>query len=210
MQQRNYTRIDRVIIGAARALCGDARRGARAFPAQSAEPNLSARERRRSGRYMRVNHVGEVCAQALYRAQALTARDARLRDALRDAAAEENDHLAWCEQRLDELGARPSLLNPLWRLGAFTLGAAAGIAGDKWNLGFVAETERQVAAHLDGHLSKLPENDARSREVVAQMREDELAHADSATAAGAAELPQPVKRAMGLAARVMTSTAHWI
>jgi len=210
MQQRNYTRIDRVIIGAARALCGDARRGARAFPAQSAEPNLSARERRRSGRYMRVNHVGEVCAQALYRAQALTARDARLRDALRGAAAEENDHLAWCEQRLDELGARPSLLNPLWRLGAFTLGAAAGIAGDKWNLGFVAETERQVAAHLDGHLSKLPENDARSREVVARMREDELAHADSATAAGAAELPQPVKRAMGLAARVMTSTAHWI
>ncbi|MGR3913182.1 MAG: 2-polyprenyl-3-methyl-6-methoxy-1,4-benzoquinone monooxygenase [Gammaproteobacteria bacterium] len=189
---------------------GDARRCARAFPAHSDSPDLSARERRRSGRYMRVNHVGEVCAQALYRAQAMTARDARLRDAMRDAAAEENDHLAWCEQRMAELGARPSMLNPLWRLGAFTLGAAAGAAGDKWNLGFVAETERQVVAHLDAHLRKLPENDARSREVVAQMREDERAHADSATAAGAAELPRPVKRAMRLAARVMTSTAHWI
>ena len=159
---------------------------------------------------MRVNHSGEVCAQALYRAQALTARDARVRERMRGAAEEENDHLAWCEQRLDELGARPSLLNPLWRLGAFTIGAAAGVAGDKWNLGFVAETERQVVAHLESHLRKLPENDARSREVVARMRDDESRHAESAVEAGAAELPRPVRRAMRLAARVMTTTAQWI
>lgn len=213
MPQRNYDRLDRLLIGVSRALpalSGGARRGAGAFPAHSDSPDLSADERRRSEQCMRVNHSGEVCAQALYRAQALTARDARVRERMRGAAEEENDHLAWCEQRLDELGARPSLLNPLWRLGAFTIGAAAGVAGDKWNLGFVAETERQVVAHLESHLRKLPENDSRSREVVARMRDDESRHAESAVEAGAAELPRPVRRAMRLAARVMTTTAQWI
>ncbi|MGI9310755.1 MAG: 2-polyprenyl-3-methyl-6-methoxy-1,4-benzoquinone monooxygenase, partial [bacterium] len=183
----------------------------RAFPARSEDDgSLSAAQRRRSGRYMRVNHVGEICAQALYRSQALTARDAATRERMRRAAEEERDHLAWCEQRMDELGARASLLNPLWRAGAFAIGTAAGLAGDRWNLGFVAETERQVVAHLEGHLGKLPANDARSREVVAQMKQDERAHAEAAVKAGAAELPPPVKRLMKLASRAMTSTAHWI
>ena len=159
---------------------------------------------------MRVNHVGEICAQALYHSQALTARDPRIRERMQRAAAEENDHLAWCEQRIRELGARQSLLNPLWRIGAFTIGTTAGLAGDKWNLGFVAETERQVVAHLEDHLGKLPENDTRSREVVAQMKEDEHRHAQAAITAGAAELPPPVKGLMRLASKVMTSTAHWV
>lgn len=159
---------------------------------------------------MRVNHAGEICAQALYHAQAVTARDPALRAAMRTAALEEADHLAWCETRLRELGARPSKLTPLWKLGAFTFGAAAGLAGDKWNLGFLAETERQVVAHLDSHLQKLPEKDARSREVIAQMRADENAHAETAVDAGAAELPRALKQMMQLAARVMTVTAHRI
>ena len=220
--QRNYNGTDRVIIGLCRMFGGfggiggsgdrDATTPApRPFPARSRDNDaLSDEQRRRSGRYMRVNHVGEICAQALYHSQAMTARDARVRERMQRAAAEENDHLAWCEQRIEELGARQSLLNPLWRAGAFAIGGAAGLAGDKWNLGFVAETERQVVAHLEGHLGKLPENDARSREVVAQMKEDERRHAEAAVEAGAAELPPPVRGLMQLASRVMTSTAHWI
>lgn len=211
--QRDYNPIDDIIIGISRMMdaFGPAPRASRAFPANSRDDGaLSDRERRQSGRYMRVNHVGEVCAQALYHSQAMTTRDRRVREHMERAAAEENDHLAWCEQRIEELGARKSLLNPLWRIGAFTIGGVAGIAGDKWNLGFVAETERQVVAHLEGHLGKLPENDARSREVVAQMKEDERRHAETAVQAGAAELPPPVRRLMQLASKVMTSTAHWI
>lgn len=214
---RQYSPVDCVLIGLARALdscAGDGRRSAREFPATGAATDADAAltedERRSAGRYMRVNHVGEVCAQALYHSQALTAREASVRAAMEQAAFDETDHLAWCEQRLDELGARRSVLNPLWYLGAFGIGAAAGLAGDKWNLAFVAETERQVVAHLDRHLGKLPPADARSRAVVAQMREDENRHAAEAVEAGAAELPPPVKRAMKLAAGVMTSTAHWV
>ena len=208
--QRDYNPIDHIIIGISRMMGGAAPRANRAFPAASADGALSEDERRRSGRYMRVNHVGEICAQALYHSQAMTTRDPRIREQMKRAAAEENDHLAWCEQRIAELGARQSLLNPLWRIGAFTIGGVAGIAGDKWNLGFVAETERQVVAHLEDHLGKLPENDARSREVVAQMKADENRHAEAAVEAGAAELPPPVTRLMKLASKVMTSTAHWI
>jgi len=156
---RQYTPVDRVLIGLGRALdscAGDGRRAAREFPATGpaaeADAGVTDAERGRAGRYMRVNHVGEVCAQALYHSQALTARAPAVRRAMRQAAAEEADHLAWCEMRLDELGARRSALNPLWYLGAFGLGAAAGLAGDRWNLAFVAETERQVVAHLDRHL----------------------------------------------------------
>lgn len=215
--QRDYSRTDHALIGISRVIgtIGDAvpraTEAARAFPAGSMDDDaLSDAERRCSGRYMRVNHVGEICAQALYHSQAMTARDGRVGERMRRAAAEENDHLAWCEQRIEELGARQSLLNPLWRIGAFAIGATAGIAGDKWNLGFVAETERQVVAHLEDHLGKLPHNDARSRAVVAQMKIDERAHAEAAVEAGAAELPPPVKGLMQLASKVMTTTAYWI
>ncbi|HZF86120.1 MAG TPA: 2-polyprenyl-3-methyl-6-methoxy-1,4-benzoquinone monooxygenase [Burkholderiaceae bacterium] len=174
------------------------------------EPSLPLgdAEQREAGALMRVNHVGEVCAQALYTAQAATTRDPALRRQLLEAADEETDHLAWTHQRLDALGAHTSWLNPLWYAGAFTLGLVAGRLGDPWSLGFVAETERQVEAHLDGHLDRLPAGDAASRAVVVQMKEDEARHAQWATNAGAAELPPPVKALMRVAARVMTTVAH--
>jgi 3-demethoxyubiquinol 3-hydroxylase len=173
-------------------------------------PVLSAEERRLSGALMRVNHVGEVCAQALYAAQALTARTPELRAKMDQAAHEETDHLAWTERRLDELGDRPSLLNPLWYAGAFAIGLAAGRAGDRYSLGFVVETERQVEQHLAGHLERLPAQDLVSRAVVAQMQVDEARHADLAQEAGAAPVPAPVRWLMRAAARVMTRTAHII
>ena len=157
---------------------------------------LSEAERRHAAGLMRVNHVGEVCAQALYQGQALFARDPAIRAQLDEAAREEEDHLAWCAQRLQELNDRPSLLNPLWYAGAFAIGALAGRLGDKISLGFVAETERQVEHHLDGHLDKLPEQDTRSRAIVAQMRDDEIRHGDNAREAGGIDLPEPVRQAM--------------
>jgi ubiquinone biosynthesis monooxygenase Coq7 len=159
---------------------------------------------------MRINHVGEVCAQALYQGQALTARNPEARAVLEEAAREETDHLAWCESRINELGGRKSLLNPLWYGGAFALGAVAGALGDKWNLGFLAETERQVEAHLDGHLQQLPEQDARSRAIVEQMKVDEAKHAQTALDHGGAPLPMPVKQVMRFAAEVMRKTARRI
>jgi ubiquinone biosynthesis monooxygenase Coq7 len=157
---------------------------------------------------MRVNHVGEVCAQALYQSQKLHAQSADLKDKLEHAAIEEEDHLAWCEQRLSELDSRPSLLNPLWYAGSFLLGSVAGLAGDKVSLGFVSETEKQVENHLDGHLKELPTNDYRSRAIVTQMREDEIAHGQMARDEGGIDLPKPVKSAMKMMAKVMTSTAY--
>lgn len=174
------------------------------------EPALDARGRELAGRLMRVNHVGEICAQALYQGQALTARDGEVRDKLQRSADEENDHLAWTAQRIEELGSRGSYLNPLWYAGALAIGAAAGLAGDRWSLGFLAETERQVVEHLHGHLSRLPPEDAKSRAIVEQMAVDEGRHATTAIDAGAAELPAPVKTAMRLAAKTMTSTAYWL
>lgn len=159
---------------------------------------------------MRVNHCGEICAQALYQGQALTSRDAAIREALRGAADEETEHLAWTEQRISELGGRKSFLNPLWYLGSLTLGLAAGALGDKWNLGFLAETERQVEAHLDGHLQALPEGDGRSRAIVDQMRLDEIQHAETAVRYGAAELPAPAKAIMKTMAKAMTGIAYRI
>lgn len=159
---------------------------------------------------MRVNHVGEVCAQALYEAQAMTARSPQLREQMRRAAQEETDHLAWTAQRLRALGDRPSLLNPLWYAGAFAIGLAAGRAGDAWSLGFVVETERQVEEHLASHLDRLPAEDEASRAIVAQMKVDEAAHAEQALAAGAAPLPAPVRWLMRGAAKVMTTTAHYL
>jgi ubiquinone biosynthesis monooxygenase Coq7 len=155
---------------------------------------------------MRVNHSGEVCAQALYQGQALTARQPEIQQALKAAASEETEHLNWCESRIHDLGGRKSLLNPAWYAGSLAIGALAGALGDKWNLGFLAETERQVARHLDGHLQRLPAGDAKSRAVVEQMKEDEVRHATTALEHGGAELPAPVKAAMKLSARMMTAT----
>jgi ubiquinone biosynthesis monooxygenase Coq7 len=174
------------------------------------ETQLDPTERELSGALMRVNHVGEVCAQALYTAQAFATADPQLRRRFEQAAQEETDHLAWTRQRLDELGARPSLLNPLWYAGAFGLGLLAGRLGDRTSLGFVVETERQVEAHLESHLSRLPAGDHASRAIVSQMKDDEARHAAEAREAGAAELPAPVRALMAAAARVMTTTAHRI
>lgn len=174
------------------------------------EAELPAAERRRAAALMRVNHVGEVCAQALYQGQSLATRDAGIRRALSSAAAEEEDHLAWSERRIAELGGRLSLLNPLWYAGALAIGYAAGKCGDAVNLGFLAETERQVEQHLDGHLARLSPGDRRTRAVVDAMRQDEAGHAATAQRLGAAELPVPVKCGMRAAARVMTTTAYWV
>jgi ubiquinone biosynthesis monooxygenase Coq7 len=174
------------------------------------ETQLAAADRRHSASLMRVNHVGEVCAQALYTAQALATRDPALRRHFEQAAAEETDHLAWTAERLAELEARPSLLNPLWYAGAFGLGLIAGRLGDRISLGFVVETERQVEAHLESHLDRLPAQDHASRAIVVQMKEDEAAHAAQALQAGGIELPAPAKALMRAAAKVMTTTAHYV
>ena len=167
-------------------------------------------QRREAGALMRVNHVGEVCAQALYSAQALATPDPALRRQFAEAAAEETDHLAWTADRLRELGARQSILNPLWYLGAFGIGLVAGRLGDKASLGFMVETERQVERHLASHLDRLPQADHASRAIVAQMKSDEAGHAIAAERAGAAPLPWPARMAMRLAGRVMTRTAHYL
>lgn len=174
------------------------------------EPILSPSEKTHAGALMRVNHVGEVCAQALYQGQALTCRDTAIQKALEKAADEETEHLAWTEQRIRELGGRKSLLNPLWYMGAISIGMAAGKCGVGWNLGFLAETERQVEAHLDHHLSELPAADVRSRAIVEQMKIDERMHADTAAGLGARGLPTVVKTAMRLTSRVMTRVAYYL
>jgi 3-demethoxyubiquinol 3-hydroxylase len=173
-------------------------------------PELTADERRRAAALMRVNHSGEIAAQALYHGQAIIARSETTRRLLLDAAREETDHLAWCESRLQELESRPSVLNPLWYAGSFLIGALAALAGDRASLGFVVETERQVEGHLDEHLGRLPAGDLRSRAIVHQMRADEAAHGANARAAGGTELPGPVRALMRRTAGVMTSLAYWV
>ncbi len=211
---REYTAIDHWLINLDRALrtvFGRPHVTGRPNPAEAhRELELSSAERRRSARLMRVNHAGEVCAQALYQGQALTARTGDVRRDLERAAAEENDHLAWCEQRIDELGGHASRLNPLWYLGSMSIGAFAGALGDRLSLGFLAETERQVCRHLEDHLDRLPGKDVKSRAILEQMHADEGRHATTALRAGGAELPRAVKRAMRGASRVMTRTAYWI
>ena len=178
-------------------------------PAANLDGHLAdAGERRHVAGLIRVDHAGEVAAQGLYHGQALTARRPEIREAMNRAAREEGDHLAWCRDRLDELGDRPSLLGPLWYAGSVLIGAIAGAAGDRWSLGFMAETERQVEGHLDDHLARLPPGDARSRAILEQMKADEIGHAEAALAAGGSELPGPVRRLMTLASRVMTGTAY--
>jgi ubiquinone biosynthesis monooxygenase Coq7 len=179
-------------------------------PAETGTTELSPDERRRAAALMRVNHAGEIAAQALYHGQAMAARSDATRKMLLDAAREETDHLAWCESRLKELESRPSLLNPLWYAGSFFIGALAALAGDRASLGFVVETERQVEGHLDEHLGRLPAADLRSRAIVQQMRADEAAHGANARAAGGAELPRPVRVLMRHTARIMTGAAYWV
>ena len=174
------------------------------------EPDLTVPEKDLSAALMRINHVGEVCAQALYQGQGLTARNEMVQQKLVQAAREETEHLAWTERRIEELGGRKSLLNPLWYGGSFAIGMLAGFMGDKWNLGFLAETEKQVGDHLAGHLQRLPQNDEKSRAIVAQMQIDEACHATMALSQGGAELPLPVKFAMKLSSKVMTQTAYWV
>jgi len=203
--------IDRAIIEFDRALRSIAglQRAERPSPAaQVAEAELDDVDRAHSAALMRVDHVGEVCAQALYQGQALTARDAGTRTSLERAAREEADHLAWSAERILELGGRPSLLNPLWYAGSLALGIGAGLLGDRWSLAFLAETERQVEQHLRGHLERLARADARTRAVVETMRADEARHRETAVALGAAELPRPVKVAMRALAKVMTAVAY--
>jgi ubiquinone biosynthesis monooxygenase Coq7 len=205
--------IDRAIVEfdrALRAAAGVASASRRTPGAAVAEADLSPAEREHAAALMRVNHVGEVCAQALYQGQAWTARDDTARTALQKAAQEEADHLAWSGERIAELGGRPSFLNPLWYAGALAIGAAAGAVGDRWNLAFLAETEHQVEKHLSGHLERLPAADVRTRAIVEAMRADEARHRDTALALGAAELPAPVKAAMRFASRVMTAVAFRI
>ena len=193
---------------ALRAVVG-VHRSARASPgAATAEGQLNQTERAHAAALMRVNHVGEVCAQALYQGQALTARDSGMRASLEQAAREEEDHLAWSADRVRELGGRLSLLNPVWYAGSFALGMAAGALGDRWNLAFLAETERQVEEHLAGHLRRLDPEDRRTRTVVEAMRADERKHRDSALALGAVEMPQPVRLGMRVLAKVMTAVAY--
>ena len=206
--------MDRLIGGvddALRAITGAAGGTGRPYPAaELPESQLDRAERRLSAGLMRVDHAGEVAAQALYQAQSLPARSPGVREHMRRAAREEGDHLLWCARRLGELDSRASLLGPLWYAGSFAIGAAAGLAGDRMSLGFVAETERQVEAHLDEHLRRLPVTDQRSRAVVAQMQSDEERHGADARAAGGGDLPRPLPALMRVAARVMTGSAYWL
>jgi len=203
--------IDHLIIGfdrALRTLCGPAV-SLRPIPGENLpNPELSTAEKRHAAALMRVNHSGEVCAQALYQGQVLTARDDAARKTLERAAAEETEHLAWTAQRIDELGGRVSVLNPFFYAGSFAIGALSGLLGDKWSMGFLAETERQVEGHLDSHLEQLPAQDEKSRAIVAQMKEDEARHANMALAHGAAELPASVKQAMRISSRLMTVSTY--
>ena len=211
---RRYSLLDRTLIQIERALTTSLAAGAHAERDNPAAdtPDLVLDEdaRRHAAGLMRVNHTGEVCAQALYVGQAAVARDERTRADLLRAAQEETDHLAWCGERLDELQSRPSLLNPLWYAGSYAIGVAAGLAGDGWNLGFVVETERQVEAHLEQHLESLPAGDERSRAILRTMKADEARHADHAQAAGARVLPEPVPRLMALTSALMKAIAYRI
>jgi ubiquinone biosynthesis monooxygenase Coq7 len=194
---------------ALKALAAPAR-ASRPNPAQGATAELSEAQRREAARLMRVNHAGEIAAQALYHGQAFAARSATTRDQLLDAAREESDHLAWCEERLRELDGAPSLLNPFWYAGSFAIGALAALFGDRASLGFVAETERQVEGHLDEHIDRLPKPDMRSKAILAAMRADEMRHASSARAAGGIELPPVARALMRRTAQVMTGAAYWL
>jgi ubiquinone biosynthesis monooxygenase Coq7 len=205
--------IDELILNFDRALRTLGARAQSVRPLPGGELNdvrLDEHDQRNAAALMRVNHAGEICAQALYHGQALTARSQEVRQCLEHAAAQETEHLSWTEQRIDELGGRVSLLNPLLYAGSFAMGAVSGLLGDKWNLGFLAETEKQVEGHLDDHLDRFPEEDRKSRAIVAQMKEDEAEHARMALTRGGIELPLPAKQVMHAVSRLMTSATYWI
>lgn len=205
--------IDKLIITfdtGLRTVFAQANTGRQRPDADIEELPLTEIEKKQAAALMRINHVGEVCAQALYSGQALTSHNPQIVKSLQRAADEEIDHLAWCEARINELGGRKSWLNPVWYLGSFTLGATAGALDDKWNLGFLAETERQVASHLQSHLNKLSETDIKTRKIISQMQQDETAHAEQAKELGASDLPEPVKAGMKVASKIMTSTAYYV
>ncbi len=216
MTTRNYNTVDHLLINldiGLRILLGRPPVTERPNPADAAacrEGELNEQERRLSGRLMRINHAGEVSAQGLYQGQALTAKLPEVRKRMEQAALEENDHLVWCEQRAKELGTHTSLFNPVWYFGSLAIGSAAGAAGDKWSLGFVAETEHQVVRHLDEHLRSISPRDEKSRAILEQMKEDEGRHATVALHAGGAELPFPVKKLMEVMSKVMTRTTYWV
>lgn len=214
MEHRELSPLDKLLVGANNALrtvAAPAGRPSRSNPAEKiADADLDAKQKAHAAGLMRVNHAGEVAAQALYQGHANVARDKDIEDQMQRAADEEFDHLAWCEQRIHELGFQPSRLSPLWYAGAYAIGAASGVLGDKWSLGFIAETEKQVCSHLDSHLEQLPEEDAKSRAIVKQMREEEEEHGENAVDAGAAVLPRPIIRLMRATAKVMTKTAYWV
>ena len=211
---RKYSPLDHLLMGVdvgVRTLLGQPKITERVNPAiNESETELSETDRELAGRLMRINHAGEVAAQGLYQGQALTAKLPDVREKMERAALEENDHLDWCEKRITETGTHVSYLNPVWYAGSVAIGALAGIAGDKWSLGFVAETEHQVVKHLNEHLQRLPESDNKSRAILEQMKQDEGRHATVAIEAGGAELPAPIKNLMGLCSKVMTRTAFWI
>lgn len=214
MSVRRLTPLDRVleqVDQAVRTVLGPPPPASRRNPAEGIpDAPMTDHERRHAAGLMRVNHAGEVMAQGLYQGQALTARLDKVRDAMEQAAVEEFDHLAWCEQRLAELRDRPSMLGPVWYTGAFLLGAGAGLAGDRWSLGFVAETEAQVINHLEDHLGRLPRADQRSRAIIGQMKIDEAHHGAEARAAGGLPLPAPARGLMTVMSKVMTRTAYWV
>lgn len=213
-KQRHYNPTDRLLMfldQGVRTVFGKPEATERPDPAQDTPAaDLSAAEKQLAGALMRINHAGEISAQGLYQGQALTAKLPEVRDKMERAALEENDHLLWCEKRINELDTHTSYLGPFWYAGSLTMGALAGIAGDKWSLGFVAETEHQVIKHLDEHLTRLPEGDEKSRRVLEQMKEDEAHHATVALQSGGADLPAPVKKFMQLTSKIMTKTAFWI
>lgn len=214
MTNRHYNATDHLLMGvdqALRTLIGRPLVTERANPSDGlSEAEITDEQQQHTARLMRINHTGEVCAQALYQGQALTAKLPKVRESMERAAQEENDHLAWCEKRIHELGNRTSFLNPFWYAGSFTIGAVAGLAGDKWSLGFVAETEYQVCAHLDEHLQQVSHADEKTRSILEQMKKDELQHATLALEGGGAELPGPIKLAMKLSAKSMTKSVYWL
>lgn len=211
---RHYTLFDRLCLGidqAVRALTDNAVTTGQPYPAKHTEEQpLTDTDRKHAAALMRINHTGEICAQALYHGQGVVSRTSDTQEKMQQAAYEEGDHLAWCKQRLDELGSHTSYLNPLWYAGSFCIGMVAGMVGDKWSLGFVAETERQVIKHLEGHLQVLPAQDQRSYKILQQMEQDEAKHRDEAIIAGAHELPEVIKKTMALMSKVMVKTVRYI
>ncbi len=214
MEKRHLTPVDRLLVSVdsfLRTVAAAPTHAARESPARNVDDKpMSASEKSHAAGLMRVNHAGEIAAQGLYQGHAAVAHDLEIEDQMQRAADEELDHLAWCEERLQELGSVPSRLNPIWYGGAFAIGAASGILGDRWGLGFIEETERQVVRHLTGHLDRLPDNDAKSRAIVHRMRDEEAMHGANARHAGAADLPWPMRRMMRLTAKIMTATAYWL